>query len=374
MRAGTSTRLAALVRKEWRQMRRDRGTLMVGLLLPVVLIVLFGFGLSFDVRHAPVAVVLDSSDPAARDRLAGLYATAYLAPVNTASMADAIARLRAHRVDAIVHVPADFAARATEGDARVQVLVNGTDTTSAQSIESYIESALALGYAHAADRAGPAGAPGAITAVPRLWFNDANTSTWYLVPGLLVLILTLIGAFLTSLLIAREWERGTLEALFVTPVRPSEIILAKLVPYLAIGVVDIAVCLVSARLVFALPIRGSSVLIVLTALLYLSVSLLQGLFISGTTRNQFAASQVALISSFMPATMLSGFVFDLRNAPLFVQVVSNVLPATHFMAVIKTLFLAGTVWPAVIRAELVLSGYVVLFFVLTRRTLAKRLG
>jgi len=371
--SGFVIRVRALVRKETRQMLRDRSTLLVGLMLPLVLILLFGYGLSFDVRDAPVAVVIDDPAPVARDAVAGLAGSPYLAPVYPADMAGATALMRAHQVDAIVHLPLDFARRRAMGDAQIQIILNGTDTTSATIIEGYLDSAIAEESLHDADRAGPAGEPGAITIVPRMWFNDANESTWYLVPGLLVLIMTLIGAFLTSLLIAREWERGTLEALFVTPVRPIEIVIAKVAPYMVIGAIDIGVCLLSARFIFHVPIRGSLALIVLTSLLYLAVSLLQGLWISGMTRNQFAASQVALLASFMPATMLSGFIFDLRNAPLVVQWISQILPATHFMAVIKTLFLAGTVWSAVIKACAVLSLYIVVLGFLTLRTLRKRL-
>jgi ABC-2 type transport system permease protein len=209
--------------------------------------------------------------------------------------------------------------------------------------------------------------------VQRVWFNEANTSTWYLVPGLLALVMTLIGAFLTSLLIAREWERGTLESLFVTPVRPTEIVLAKLVPYLVVGAIDLVLCLLAARFLFHVPMRGSLAVIVAASLLYLVVSLLLGLFISGATRSQFKASQVALLASFMPAMMLSGFVFDLRNMPVVVQVVSQILPATHFMGLIKTLFLAGDNWRLVVRDCAILMLYVAALFLATRRTMRKSL-
>ena len=206
-----------------------------------------------------------------------------------------------------------------------------------------------------------------------MWFNAANTSTWYLVPGLMVLIMTLIGAFLTSLLIAREWERGTLESLFVTPVRPLEIVLAKLAPYLLVGAIDLALCLLAAKFLFHVPMRGSLWVIVFASLLYLTVSLLLGLFISGKTRNQFQASQVALLVSFMPALMLSGFIFDLRNVPVVVQAVSQLLPATHFVGLIKTLFLAGDNWPMILRDCAILSLYALVLTGAVRRTLRKTL-
>lgn len=374
--SGVRVRLMALVRKETRQMLRDRSNLFVGLLLPFVLILLFGYGLSFDVTDAPIAVVLEDSSPAARDMTAGLAGSPYLAPVYTADMGDAVALMRAHKVDAIVRIPNDFAIRRAAGDAHIQLLLNGADSTSASSIEGYVQGAIGSAASHQGDRAegSSAGSSGSVAIVQRVWFNEASDSRWYLVPGLVVLVLTLIGAFLTSLLIAREWERGTLEALFVTPVRPGEIMLAKIAPYIVVGAIDIVMCLLSAKIIFHVPIRGSLPVIFIASLLYLAVSLLLGLFISGAMRNQFAASQIALLTSFMPAMMLSGFVFDLRNTPTVIQIISNALPATHFMQLIKSLFLAGTIWPLVFRSCSILFLYAAFLAVLTRRTLRKRLG
>lgn len=371
--AGFTRRFKALLRKELRQMLRDRSTLAVGLLLPVVLILLFGYGLSFDVKHAPVAVVLEDFSPRARNVLAGLDGNPYLAPVWTPRMDEAVVRLRKGEVSAIVRVPMDFSRQLAAGQASIQLLLNGADPTTSTALEGYVGGALGTWAQHGADRAGGKPAGGTIQVEQRMWFNEANTSTWYLVPGLLVLVLTLVGAFLTSLLIAREWERGTLEALFVTPVRPAEIVLAKLAPYLLIGAIDTVMCLVAARYLFHVPMRGSLAVILVASMLYLAVSLLLGLVISGVTRNQFKASQVALVASFMPALMLSGFVFDLRNVPAVVQVISQVLPATHFMGLIKTLFLAGDNWRLIFRECAVMALYTVVLFFITCRTMRKKL-
>ena len=374
--AGFVRRFVALLRKETRQLLRDRSNLAVGLVLPVVLILLFGYGLSFDVTDAPVAVVLDDRSPQARQVLAGLEGSPYLAPVWAPNMPEAIARMRAGEVQGIVLVPVDFSRQLAIGHAQVQLLVNGVDTNTAATIESYVAGAIGVWGARQADRAGTAAGSsttGSVVVVPRMWFNEASSSTWYLVPGLIALVLTLIGAFLTSLLIAREWERGTLESLFVTPVRPLELVLAKLAPYLVIGIIDLVMCLLAARFLFEVPIRGSLGAIAFVSLLYLIVSLSLGLFISGVTRNQFQASQLALLASFMPAMMLSGFIFDLRNMPVAVQVVSQLLPATHFMALIKTLFLAGDNWPMVAREGSILAVYGIVLLAASRRTLRKRL-
>ena len=367
-------RMAALLRKETRQLLRDRSNLAVGLLLPLVLILLFGYGLSFDVTDAPIAIVAEDRTPQARDVLAGLEGSPYLAPVWTTDMSDAVARMRMAEVRAILRVPPDFSRQLALGQARLQLVLNGVDTNTASSIESFVSGAVGTWSARQADRSGGGEADrGRVVVVSRMWFNEASSSTWYLVPGLIALVLTLIGAFLTSLLIAREWERGTLESLFVTPVRPLEIVLAKLTPYLVVGTIDLLMCLLAARFLFEVPIRGSLVAIVLVSMLYLVVSLALGLFISGATRNQFQASQVALLLSFMPALMLSGFIFDVRNMPVGVQIVSQVLPATHFMGLIKTLFLAGDNWALVAREGSILGLYAVVLITAARGSLRKRL-
>ncbi|HMN81759.1 MAG TPA: ABC transporter permease [Burkholderiaceae bacterium] len=367
-------RFVALLRKEIRQMLRDRSNLAVGLLLPVVLILLFGYGLSFDVKNAPVAVVLEDSSPPARDVLAGLQGSPYLAPVWTTGMPQAERLMRDGEVRAIVRVPADFSRRLAAGQAQIQLLLNGVDSNTASAVEGYVGGAIAIWSQRIADRSGGGKTDaGGVDLVQRMWFNEASTSTWYLVPGLIALVMTLIGAFLTSLLIAREWERGTLESLFVTPVRPLELVLAKLAPYLLVGAIDLALCLLAARFLFRVPIRGSLSVIVLASLLYLAVSLLLGLFISGKTRNQFQASQVALLASFLPAMMLSGFIFDLRNVPVVVQAISQLLPATHFVGLIKTQFLAGDNWPMILRDCSILTVYALVLTVAVRRTLRKTL-
>jgi ABC-2 type transport system permease protein len=356
-------------------MLRDRSNLVVGLLLPVVLILLFGYGLSFDVKDARVTVVLEDGSPTARNIVAGLQGSPYLAPTWVTSMAEAEQMIRAGESDAILRVPGDFSSRLAAGDGQLQLLLNGVDSNTASAIEGYVSGALAVPSQQQMDRAGnkPTGV-GSIAIVQRVWFNEASQSTWYLVPGLIVLVMTLIGAFLTSLLVAREWERGTLESLFVTPVRPLELVLSKLAPYIVIGGIDLVMCLLAAKYLFQVPMRGSLWVIIVSSLLYLLVSLGLGLFISAATRNQFAASQMALLASFMPAMMLSGFVFDLRNMPVVIQVISQVLPATHFMGLIKTLFMAGDYWPDILRDCAILALYATVLIVLTRRSLAKRLG
>ena len=368
---GWMRRFWALLKKETRQLWRDRSNLAVGFLLPIILILLFGYGLSLDVKNAPVAVVLEDRSPLAESVMSGLKGSEYLAPQRAETMAVAEKWMRDKDVQAIVRVPVDFSRQWVVQNAQIQVILDGVDALSARINEGYIRGAIGSWGLKNQDRAAvsashPTGqGVGSAIVSSRMWFNEASTSTWYLVPGLIVLILTLIGALLTSMVIAREWERGTLESLFVTPVRPLEIVIAKVVPYLVVGFTDLLICLMAARFLFEVPIRGSLWVILLVSLIYLLVSLFVGLCISAVTRNQFEASQGALLLSYLPAVMLSGFIFDLRNVPAPIQMVCQTLPATHFMGLLKTLFLTGDNHELVLKDGLILLGYALTLLAIT---------
>ncbi len=368
------SRLISLTQKETRQLLRDKSNLAVGLLLPVVLILLFGYGLSFDVTHVRVGVVQEQRTPQSWQVISALEGSRYLTVQEYPEINAARDALRQGNTDAVLRIPVNYAQQLAAGNAKLQLLLNGASTSIASAAQSYVSGALAISSAIATDRQGNPASGAGVTIEQRMWFNESGNSTWFIVPGLMVLILTLIGAFLTGLLIARERERGTLEALFVTPVRPLELVLAKLAPYMVIGAVDLVVCLLASHFLFDVPIRGSLWAIIFSSLLYLLVSLGLGLTISGFAPGQFLASQVALIASFMPAMMLSGFVFDIRNLPFVIQIISQLLPATHFMTLIKTLFLAGNDWTLFLKECGILSLYALVLINASRISLRKRLG
>jgi ABC-2 type transport system permease protein len=369
------TRLRALTVKETRQLLRDKSNLMVGLFLPVVLILVFGYGLSFDIKNAPVAIVSQDTSPTARDVVAGFYLSPYFSVTPLRSMPEAQRLMRSGEVEAIVYLQADFSRRLAAGNATIQVLVNGVDANRARVLEGFAQGAIAQWSMKraAAGEGGALPAP-AVRLETRLWFNEANTSTHFLVPGLIVLIMTLNGALLTSLVMAREWERGTLESLFVTPIHTGELIASKLIPYFGVGLAGLALCLLAGKFLFFVPIRGSLLLIVLISMLYLVVSLSLGLLISAATKNQFLASQIALITSFLPAMMLSGFIFDLRSVPTVVRVVGAVLPPTYYVEALQSLFLAGNVRSLLIKDCAVLSVAAIVLFVLIRINTRKQLA
>ncbi len=368
-------RLFALTRKEVRQLLRDKSNLSIGLLLPVILMLIFGYGLSLDVKNAPIAVVMEDASPTAMEAIVGLQLSPFLSPVMVTSMREAEQLILAREVDGIVRVPSNYSSTLASGHASIQVIVHGAEASRASIILNYLNATLAQQAIRNSDRRGGAGqqSVGLVNVETRLWFNESNTSTWYLVPGLIVLIITLVGAFLTALVMAREWERGTFEALFVSPVKPVEILLAKIIPYFCVGIIGLSMCLVTARFLFGVPIQGSLFILLFASVLYLLVALGIGLLISSVTKNQFMASQVSLLVSLLPVLMLSGFMFDLRNVPLAINIIGHLFPATHFMSIIKSLMLAGNIWPQIIQECGILLAYSVLFIGLARLVTRKRL-
>ena len=207
-----------------------------------------------------------------------------------------------------------------------------------------------------------------------MWFNESNDSHYFLVPGLIVLVMTIIGAFLTAMVIAREWERGTLEALFVTPMRAGEFLLSKLIPYFGLGMIGFVLCLVAGQFLFHVPLRGSLLLLFLASMIYLLVALGIGLLVSTLVKSQFLASQLAMTLTFLPAMMLSGFLYDLRSMPVFIRGITYALPARYAVSLMQTIYLAGDVpsvlWPNIA----VLGAMAAALLVSTRLVTRKRLS
>jgi ABC-2 type transport system permease protein len=366
-------RLGALVRKEGRQVVRDPSSIAIGVVLPLILILLFGYGLSLDVQNVGVAIVLEDPSPAAADLAAGFQLSRYFDARLLPSMPEAEQMLQRGDVDGIVRIRSDFSRDLKIGGPTVQLIVNGVDANRARIIQGYADGAIGQWAALQAAE-GQVGTVEPVAVENRMWFNEANDSHYFLVPGLIVLVMTLIGALLTSMVMAREWERGTLEALFVSPVRPWEILLGKIIPYFALGMVGLALCLLSARFLFHIPFRGSAWLLVAVSSLYLLVALATGLSISSASKNQFVASQITLIATFLPAFLLSGLLFDLRSVPTVVRVISYVLPARYYVTLLQTIFLAGDVWAVVLPSAAVLGVVAVALLLLARSLTRKSLA
>jgi len=372
-RSAKLRRIAALVRKEGLQVVRDPSSFAIGIVLPIILILLYGYGVTFDVKHVPVAIVLEAPSPDAMELAAGFSLSPYFEVRAVTSQAAAQELMLERRVDGIVYIREDFARESRLGVAQVQVVLHGVDANRARIMQAYAQGALAESGARA-DSASGAAPFGPVNVQSRLWFNDANDSHYFLVPGLIVLVMTLIGATLTAMVMSREWERGTLEALFVTPVQADEILIGKIVPYFLLGLIGLAICVLAARFLFVVPLRGSLWVLALTSMLYLLVALGMGLLISSTLKSQFLASQITQLVTFLPATMLSGFIYDLRSVPMFIRVISDFVPAHYFVALLQTVFLAGNVWSVILPNALMLGVLATVFLVLTRRAIRKSLA
>ncbi|MGH8261493.1 MAG: ABC transporter permease [Steroidobacteraceae bacterium] len=367
-------RIWTLVKKESRQIIRDPASIAIGVVLPLILVLLFGFGLSLDVKNVPIALDLESTSPDAIALAAGFQLSPYFHPQVVHSMQLAERLMLTRAVDGIVRVRQDFARRLSQGDAQVQVIVHGTDANQARLIEAYVQGAIGSWSAREQAEGRIVAGTVPVNVETRMWFNAANDSHYFLVPGVVVLVMTLIGAFLTAMVVAREWERGTFEALFVTPVRSGEILLGKTIPYFGLAMIGLLLCVVSAKFLFGVPVRGSLVVLTGASMLYVLVGLGIGLLISSAVKNQLVASQLTMLATFMPAFMLSGFLFDLRSMPTAIQVITYLLPARYYVTLLQTVFLAGDLWSVLLPNLAALLAMLLLIGAGTRLVTHKRLA
>ena len=363
-------RLTALVKKEFLQLIRDNSSILIGAVLPLVLILIMGYGISLDVKNVPVAVVMEDFSPTAKNAVSFLDGSEYFSPRYVRTFDEGKNLMQTREVDAIIVVPVDFTKNLANRTAKIQVILYGVNNTTATAAKGYIEAGIS---SYNAQFYGGNISNGVVTVENRIWFNDANSSTWYFVPGLIMLISTLVGIFLTALVMAREWERGTLESIFVTPVKIFEILLSKIIPYFCVAMFGFLLCLLAARYLYSIPLHGSILVLFVATILYLFVALGIGLVISTVTKSQFLSCQVALIVGFMPSLMLTGFIFDLHSAPDWVNKIGHVLPPTYYLELLKSLFLAGNNWELIFKNCTILILYAVFFMGIALKITRKRI-
>ena len=373
MNGAALRRVRGLMRKEALQILRDPSALAIAFLLPAILLWLFGYGVTLDARRVPLGIVVERPGALAASFTAGFDRSRYFAPHRYLSGRDAEQAMAAGKVSGIVWLRADFGRQArTARGAPVGVVIDGVDANTARLVEGYVQQVWAGWVAAAAARQGERDAL-PLDIRPRVRFNPSVNSRHYLIPGLIALIMTLTGALLTALVIAREWERGTMEALMVTPVTLRDILVAKLVPYFALGMGGMFGSVGIAVFLFGVPLRGSMLVLSFCAALFMLAALGMGLLISTVARNQFVAGQLALITTFLPAFILSGFVFDLHSTPGFVQAISHVVAARYFIAILQSVFLAGDVWAVILPNAAALALLAAIFLALARALSRKRL-
>jgi len=370
-RGGGAMRLRGLIRKEFLQILRDPSAVAIAFLMPVVLLILFGYGVSLDAEDIQLGIVTEDRSAQTAAFTAGFSGSRYFHVHRYAHAETAQRDLARGAIDGLVRLRSDFAAGlADRRPAPIQLLVNGVDANTARIIEGYVQG---VWSGWLAERAGADEAPTPVSLEQRVWFNPEVRSRNYLVPGLIVVIMTLIGTLLTAMIMAREWERGTMEALLVTPVSMAEIIAGKLLPYFLLGAGGMALSTLMALLLFEVPLRGSLVVLCGATALFLVVALAMGLLISIIAKNQFVAGQAAIVATFLPAFMLSGFIFDLNSMPWPIEGLTFAIAARYFVAILQTVFLAGDVWAVIAPNALALAAMGLLFLILIRRRAHKRL-
>lgn len=370
---GSARRLRALVRKESLQILRDPSSIAIAFIMPLVLLLLFGYGVSLDARHIRLALVVEQADANTASLVGAFQHSEYFDPVSYRHINAAEKALVAHEVDGIVWLRNNFSDHLlSEGDAVIGVFVNGIDANQGRITRGYIEGVWQnwlMSYARS--RGQELQAPVQLQA--RIWFNPALRSRNFLVPGLIAVIMTLTGAMLTSMVVAREWERGTMESLMVTPIRIWEITLGKLLPYFLLGMGGMLMSVAMALWLFEVPLRGSFLALLAASALYMLVALAMGLLISTVARSQFVAGQIALVATFLPAFILSGFIFQIGSMPEVVQLITHIVPARYFVAMLQTLFMAGDIWPVLLANGGALLLIMLILFAIARRKSRKRL-
>ncbi|RJQ80119.1 MAG: ABC transporter permease [Desulfobacteraceae bacterium] len=366
-------RLRGILRKEMLQIRRDPSSIALAVILPLVLLFLFGYGVSLDAENVPLAIVLDDHGGPAGELAARFEGSRYFSIRQAPSLIEARKWLNAGKVEGIVHLQNDFSAQVTQNrTAPVQVIVNGVDANRARLIQGYSRGVLQTWRTQQGARGEVIPGPSVMLS-QRIWFNEAAVSRNFLVPGLITLIMTLIGILLTALVVAREWERGTMEALLVTPLHRIDLLLGKVLPYFTLGMLGMGLSVSVAVTLFQVPFRGSIGALFLLSAIFMLASLGFGLMISAAIRIQFVAAQISIVAGYLPALFLSGLLFDLESTPRVIQIMSHVVPARYFVAISHTLFMAGNVWPVLLPNALVLTLMAAVFIGVAYRKITKRL-
>lgn len=367
-------RVLAMLTKESLQILRDPASLLIAFVLPPFLLFLFGYAVNLDTPRTRIGLaILDHSDAALS--LESAYRSSRWFDVQAHnSVAPLKIDLVAGRVRGIVVIPQDFGRLFASGSGGIEVITDGSLPNTASFVAAYAEGVRqSWAAAQSAERGRPLPAV-PIAIAPRYWFDPELISRFFLVPGSMAIVLTIIGTLLTALVVAREWERGTMEALMATPLSMAEFIATKVIPYFLLGLASALLCTVLAITVFGVPFRGSPLTLLLIVCAFMIPALGQGLLISAATKNQFVASQIALLTAFLPALLLSGFLYEISSMPRWIQVLTYVVPVRYLMPLLQSVFLAGDIWPLFLPNILAMLAFGLLFFAVTVRVTRRRIA
>ena len=340
-------RLLAVARKEFIHLFRDPRSLAIGIALPIIMLLLFGFALTMDVDHVPIVIWNQNQNPVARDFISHFQASRYFTIISFVDHYSDVERaIDERKALAGLIIPVNFSQELQSGKiATVQWIVDGSDSNTATLATGYAQSVTQIFSREVQiSRLELSGKPA--PSVPldlrsRVWFNADMESRNYIIPGLIAVIMMVIAGLLTSLTIAREWDTGTMEQLISTPVKVPELIIGKLIPYFCIAFLDVVIAVVMGEFLFHVPLRGNVVMIFASSIIFLIGALSLGIVISIATKSQLLASQIALVATFLPTFLLSGFSFDIANMPIVLQAISRVIPASYFIKILKGIYLKG---------------------------------
>jgi ABC-2 type transport system permease protein len=369
----------AIFRKEFIHIRRDPTSLIQVILIPIILLLINGYALNFDLKDIPLAVYNQDGSRISQNLIQRFEASRYFQVYRYVSDYYEISRLiNTREIMAALVLPYDFSHRLKSGrPVKLQLITDGTNANTANLIITYAQS-IAAAYnrnllVERLQEHGLTHALAPLVSEPRLWFNEDMESRNFIVPGLIAIIMTIVGALLTALCIIREKERGSMEGLMGTPLKKSEFILGKLGPYFLIGLIDICIAMVMGQFLFQVPFRGSLSLFIALAALFLIVVLGQGLLISVTARSQLEAYQMAILTTFLPAFLLSGAFFPIRQMPEILQWISYLVPATYLVNISRSIYLKGIGWHILWPDALVLAMFAVFFLVASGRKFVKKI-
>jgi ABC-2 type transport system permease protein len=373
-------RTYAVMRKEFLHIVRDPRSLLMALAVPLVMLLLFGYGLTLDVDRIPTLVYDSDKTPESREMIARFAGSKFFELRGSVEDYRTIEKqIDRDKCLLAVVIPHDFARELLSGrDAQVQLILDGSDSNTASIAKGYAE-ALLQTYAYevrsrALDLKGGGQLKAAVDSRLRVQFNSELKSRNYIVPGLISVILAIITSLLTSLTIAREWETGTMEQLLSTPVRPAELVLGKMLAFFGLGFIDMIVSIAVGVLIFQVPLRGNPLLLMGATCLFLFGSLCWGILISAMARSQVLAYQLGMISSFLPAFLLSGFVYSIENMPAVIQVISHIVPARYIVTVLKGVFLKGVGMEILWGQVAFLFAYGAIVFVIATRKLRQKVA
>lgn len=350
-------RIRALINKEFLQIIRDPSNIMIAFVLPFILMMLFGCALSLDNNKISIAIVINENSNSHLNSLVESFSRSkYFHPLAiTYDKNDALSLMLKNKIRGIIVIPENFTKNfiKEENENLIQVITDGAETNTANFIARYAQ-AIWLSWLNehknTSDKI-------LIETEPRFLYNQELNSSYFLIPGSIAIILTMIGTVLTALVVSKEWERGTMEGIISLPVQISEIIISKLIPYLILGLGSVSFCLILALFVFRIPFVGSTWVLFLVSTAYLCNALGVGLLISTIAKSQFVASQMAIIAGFLPSFMLSGFLFEVNSMPKVIELISYLIPAKYFIICLRTIFLSGDIWTVILPNLLIIGAF-----------------